>query len=97
MIALRSLYTRNPLVPLWPSRPLLSGNEKANVLTKRGIQLLPANHNVLPFHDYFLSIRRSIRDSWQFRLDQCVADGNKLAQLNLPLVHGLLVPIGVAA
>ena len=59
--ALWSLYTRSPLVlkiqrflfdlhafeNLY-SAVVLSGNEKADVLHKRAIQLPPANHNALP-------------------------------------------------
>ena len=63
----------------------LSGNEKADVLTKRAIQLPPANHNALLLQDYVPSIGRSIRVSWQSRWDQCESDGNKLAQLKLSL------------
>ena len=64
----------------------LSGNEKADVLVKRAIQLTPANHNTLAIQDYIPSIRRSIRASWPSRWDQCVADGNKLAWLKPSLV-----------
>ena len=60
---------------------MLSGNEKAEVLAKRAIQLPPANHNALLLQDYVPFILRSIRAYWQFRWDQCVADSNKLAQL----------------
>ena len=41
----------------------------------------PYNHNALPLQDYSPFIRRSIRASWQSRWDECVADGNNLAQL----------------
>ena len=44
-----------------PSHVGLSGNEKADFLAKRAIQLPPANHNALPLQDYNPSIRRSIR------------------------------------
>ena len=65
---MQSLSSENTF-PLWPSfltkiRPLycilshvgLSGNEKADVLTKRTIQLPPPNHNALPLQDYVPSI-----------------------------------------
>ena len=69
-------------VSCWiPSLVRLSGNKKADVLAKRAIQLLPANHNALALQDYILSICRSIHVSWHSRWDQCMADGNKLAQL----------------
>ena len=41
----------------------LSGNEKADVLTKMAIQLRPANHNALPLQDYIPPIHHSIRAS----------------------------------
>ena len=53
-----------------PSHVGLSGNEKADVLSKRAIQLPPANHNDLPLQDYIPSIHRYIRASWQSRWDQ---------------------------
>ena len=50
-------------------------------LTKRAIQLPPANHNPLPIQDFVPSIPRSTHASWQSRWDQCAADGNTLVQL----------------
>ena len=50
----------------------LPGNEKADLLAQRVIQLAPANHNALSLQDYAPSIRRSIRDSWQFRWGQYI-------------------------
>ena len=50
-------------------------------MAKRAFQLSPANHNALPLQDYIPSIFRSIRAFYQYRWDQCVADGNKLTQL----------------
>ena len=75
--------TFNPFVSFcWiPSHVGLSGNEKADVLAKRAIQLTPANHNALPLQEYVLSIRLSICASWESLWDQCVADGKKLTQL----------------
>ena len=60
------LYARRKFVSFcWiPSHIGLSGNEKADVVAKRAVQLPPANHNALPFHDYAPSICRSIRASW---------------------------------
>ena len=95
MQAIGSLYTRNPLVikihsflcDLHERRKFVSfcwvpsDNEKAKGLGKRTIQLPPDNLHALRFQDYIPSIRRSTRASWQSRWDQCVADGNKLAQL----------------
>ena len=72
---------RKFLLLLEPSHVGLSGNEKADVLAKRTIQLPQANHNALPLQDYVPSICRSIRASWQSRWNQCFADDSKLAQL----------------
>ena len=54
-------------------------------MAKKAIQLPRANHNALPFQDYISSIHRSFRTSGESHWDQCVADGNKLAQLILSL------------
>ena len=59
----------------------LSGNENTTILDKRAVQLPPVNHNALLLQDCVLSVHRSIRASYQYRWDQRVADGNKLAQL----------------
>ena len=52
-----------------------------SLAAKMVIQLPPANHNALLLQGDVPSIRRPIRASWQSRLNHCVADGNKLAQL----------------
>ena len=58
-----------------------SGNEKPDVLVKRYSQLTLAYHNALLLHDYVPSLHRSIRASCQSLWNQCIADVNKLAQL----------------
>ena len=47
-----------------PSHVGLFGNEKANVLTKRAVQLLSPKYYALPLQDYIPSVHRSIRASW---------------------------------
>ena len=80
--------TFKPVENLFPSPESphvgLSGNEKADVLAKMVIQLPPA----LPLQDYIPSIRRSISASWQFRWNQWVVDGDRLAQLKPSLGPG---------
>ena len=80
--ALESLYTRNPLAlkiqcSLCNLAPVgLSGNEKADLLTKRAKLLPLANHNALPLQDYVPSIRLCLL---VVPLGPVFVDDNKLA------------------
>ena len=86
------LHSRRKCVSCWiPSHVGCSGNEKAGVLTKRAIQLPPANHSALPLQDYVPSLPPGI-----FVWTNVLRMTRNCFSWNFPLVHGLLVPSGVA-
>ena len=75
---------------------MLSGNEKADVLAKRAIQLTPANHNTLPLQDYVPLFTVPSVPPGNLVGTSVMWMAINWLNLYLPLVHGLLVPNGVA-